>query len=340
MSFGISPDLKYYEFELDSYDATQAYQSNTPSTDWPLFKVGGKRPLENIAAMKIIEVEIPFTWYTLNSGNNTFVLEEYGFAPKVVTLTWSPTGVPLVPAVGNFSAGNMTGAYVNGVSGLLTNSLNRISLQPNPPGPLGSGYTYVTSYDPITQKISIWDNAPKPSPSYFKLYFGAADDTGNTNPRFLLGFNGGVISSSEFTGLGNRIIAPNVIQITGPNYLYLNSQKFGNLTDLYLPSGAKNLYGGNSGPQIARIPITCDPGGVIFWRDPDTFKYFDLENLGSLTELDFYLSLGNLSTELPLRLNGANFSVKFALLENTHTHNNTFASTAENGRVVKRVRIG
>lgn len=334
MSFGISPDLKYYEFELDSYDATQAYQSNTSSTDWPLFKVGGKRPLENIAAMKIIEVEIPFTWYTLNEGNNTFVLQESTagvITNQTVTLTWTPVGTnPMVPAVGNFTTANMTGPFVAGVSGLLNNSLSRYSV----------GRTYSSSYDPITQKITIWDSSPGIN-NNFSLIFGTATDSGNTNPRFLLGFNGGQLTSQAQTlALGSILVAPNVIQITGPNYLYLNSQKFGNLTDLYLPSGAKNLYGGNSGPQIAKIPITCNPGGVIFWQDPDTLKYFDLENLGSLTELDFYLSLGNLSTQIPLKLNGANFSVKFALLENTHTHNNTFASTAENNRVVKRVRIG
>jgi hypothetical protein len=332
MSFGISPDLKYFEFELDSYDATQAYQSNTASTDWPLFKVGGKRPLENIAAMKIIEVEIPFTWYTLNDRNNTFLFTEEGFFARPCVMTWSdPLAPSSVPVVGNFTAANMTGPYVAGISGLLNNSLTWVSEDG------GRGYTYHSTYDPITQKISITNNGI----NTFSLTFGSDTDPGNTNPRFLLGFNGGTITSTinPLTGF-QTIVAPNVIQITGPNYLYLNSQKFGNLTDLYLPSGAKNLYGGNSGPQIAKIPITCNPGGVIFWRDPDTLKYFDLENLGSLTELDFYLSLGNLSTQIPLRLNGANFSVKFALLENTHTHNNTFASTAENNRVVKRVRIG
>ena len=336
MSFGISPDLKYYEFELDSYDATQGYQTNTASTDWPLFKVGGKRPLENIAGMKIIEVEIPFTWYTLNSGNNTFVLEEYSIFPRTITMTWTDPALPVaVPAVGNFSASNMTGPYVAGVSGLLNNSLTWASMNG------GRNLTYASTYDPITQKITISNNDAGPGTSFFNLYFGAdSNDPGNTNPRFLLGFNGGKIASNFQSTGPPTIVAPNVVQLTGPNYLYLNSQKFGNLTDLYLPSGAKNLYGGNSGPQIARIPINCDPGGTIFWKDPDPFKYFDLENLGSLTEMDFYISLGNLSTQLPLKLNGANFSVKLALLENTHTHNNTFASTAENGRVVKRVRIG
>jgi hypothetical protein len=332
MSFGITPDLKYFEFELDSNDATQAYTGNTAKTDWPLFKVGGKKPLENIAAMKIVEVEIPFTWYTLNSGNNTFLLRETNnplVNNAVVTLTWTPRGSTLVPAVGNFSASNMTGSYVAGVSGLLNNSLTFAS--PN-------GRTYQSSYDPITQKITIWDSTV--GTTTFSLYFGGSADPGNTNPRFLLGFDGDFNTNQTQTiAKGNILVAPNVIQITGPNYLYLNSQKLGNLTDLYLPSGAVNLFGGNSGPQIAKIPITADPGGVIFWKDPDVFKYFDLENLGSLTELDFYLTLGNLSTQIPLQLNGANFSVKLALLENQHTHNNTFASSAENSRVVKRIRL-
>jgi hypothetical protein len=336
MSFGISQDLKMYEFELDSYDASQPFQSGALSTDWPLFKVGGKRPLENIAAMKIIEVEIPFTWYVINSSNNTFILNETGFPNIPITLTWTAPGVvPMIPEEGNYTIAQMSGTYVAGVSGLLNNSLSYFS------NSVGLNYTYSSSYSTVTQKITVWNNSTLTSKP-FSLQFGAdVNDTGNTNPRFVLGYQGGLNTSAGYNGtVGDFLTAPFAVQLTGPNYLYLNSQKLGNLTDLYLPQGAKNLYGGNSGPQIAKIPINVQPGGVIFWSDPDPFKYFDLENLGSLTEVDFYLTLGNLSGQTPLKLNGVNFSIKLALLENTHTHNNTFASTQENNRVVKRVRIG
>jgi hypothetical protein len=55
---GFSPSYKYYEFELDSLDCVSGNSSVTAKTNWPLFKIGGKRPLQNIAAIKILEVQV------------------------------------------------------------------------------------------------------------------------------------------------------------------------------------------------------------------------------------------------------------------------------------------
>jgi hypothetical protein len=60
--YGLSDSLQYYEYELDSLDATSAFTSGVASTDWPMFLLGGKTPLTNIAAFKILEVQIPFSW--------------------------------------------------------------------------------------------------------------------------------------------------------------------------------------------------------------------------------------------------------------------------------------
>ena len=64
------------------------------------------------------------------------------------------------------------------------------------------------------------------------------------------------------------MISPNVIQATGPNYIYVNSSKVGQITNLYLPQGATNLGGGNAGPQMAKIPVMVQPGGITYWQDP------------------------------------------------------------------------
>jgi len=61
-NFGLNDSLKYYEFELDSLDNSGGYSAGSSATDWPIFLIGGKSPLYNIAAIKIIEVQIPFTW--------------------------------------------------------------------------------------------------------------------------------------------------------------------------------------------------------------------------------------------------------------------------------------
>ena len=147
-----------------------------------------------------------------------------------------------------------------------------------------------------------------------------------------MGFPGGTTSSTGLT-----LVSPNVVLISGPNYLYVNSRTIGQLADLYLPQGAVNLGGGNAGPQMAKIPVNVVSGNVIFWQDPDPQKWFDVENLPLLNRVDFYLTLGNTTTQIPLRLNGLSFSIKLGVLTNTFTHNDLGGGLAEN-RIIKRIR--
>ena len=134
---------------------------------------------------------------------------------------------------------------------------------------------------------------------------------------------------------GNLLIAPNAALVTGPNYLYVNSSKLGQLCNLYLPKGAFNLGGGNTGPQMAKIPVNVLPGGVIYWQDPDPQKWFDVENLQQLDQIDFYLTLGNTTTQIPLQLNGLSFSLKLGVLLNKRDHEDVQGLPT---RVVKRMR--
>lgn len=326
---GISKSLKYYEFAIDSFDGGQPFASGVSKLDWPIFQVGGKRPLRNIAAIKILEAQIPFSWYTLNSSNNTFILEEAGAAPITVTMTWSAPGDALVPAEGNYSISD----YV-GTNGLLTNSLNWAS------DANGVNTTFNSAYNDKVFKIEIWNNVATPGRQFILKFGNDATDPGNTNPRYLLGFGPGNNTSQGWNStVGDYLQAPFVAQTTGPNYLYINSQRIGNLTDMYLPKGATNLGGGNSGPQMCKIPVDCQPGGIIYWRDPDPEKYFDLENLDTLSEIDFYLTLGNSSGQVPLKLNGGNFSLKLCILENDLSHTTTYTGTVQNNRVTKRIRF-
>lgn len=302
---------RYYEFQLDSFDFSQAANNSVAPTDWPLFKIGGKNPLENIAAIKILEVQIPFSWYVFNTSNNTFLLTETGQSPVVVTLP-----------VGNYNATQMT---VNLQMALTAASLSTL--------------TYTVTYDSTLQKFSFYNNSVSTLP--FSLTFGDSNDSGNTNPRNLIGFPAGETVSSGFlvsgTPRGNFIVAPNAMSVTGANYIYLNSLKIGNLTDMYLPRGAVNLGGGNAGPQMAKIPVNVQPGGVIFWNDPCPEHWFSLQNLTSLTEIDFFISLGNTSGQFPLKLNGQSFSLKLGMMLTDFSHNAYSSGPGINDHVRTRV---
>ncbi len=324
-SFGVTKKYKYYEFSLDSYTGTQAYTSSESKLDWPVFKVGGKRPLKNIAGVKIIEAEIPFTYYVLNENNNKFILRETGFPDQIVVMTETLPGGVLVPALGNYSAFDMTGS-----SGLFTRSLNFAA------DLSGSDTVFNVTYDEQTQKFRVFNGRAGLSSIPFSLIFGNNQDDGSSNPRFILGFSPGETSSTYTTVIGDNLQGSLIAQVTGANYVYLNSQKLGNLVNMYLAEGGQTL--GNSGPQLAKIPINVQPNGICFWRDPDPEKYFDLENLDTLTEIDMYLTLGT-DLKNPLRLNGGNFSFKLAIIEHADNVEEDYHTGSSENRVSKRIRF-
>ena len=151
------------------------------------------------------------------------------------------------------------------------------------------------------------------------------------SPRLWLGFNAGVLG---FTGAGS-ISAPNVALLSGPNYLYINSMMFGQLTNNYVPTGFSKVNG-NTGPQIAKVPVNCDSGEIIYYTDPDPQKYFDIGDSNTIQKIDFYLSVG--TSETVLDLNGLSFSLKLALLLEKMNMDENQSGLAGQDRVVKRMR--
>lgn len=306
-NFGLNDSLRYFEYQLDSLDNSGACVGGVSPLNWPVFLLGGKRPLENIAAIKILEVQIPFSYYVINSGNNTFLLFE-----EDQTSTSSTVTIP----VGNYTP--------NQICSALGSALSAATL---------SGHTYTVTYNDQTLKLTITAT----NVSRFRLSFGASTNSGNINPRLYIGFPGGFTVSSG--GTPNRMVSPNAVMLSGPNYIYVNSQKMGSLFNVYLPQGAFNLGGGNAGPQITKVPISSNSGGVIFWQDPDPQKWFDMGNLDQLNSIDFYLTLGNTTTQIPLDLNGLSFSIKLGVLLGSRDRSSSASSLAGNDRVIKRVRL-
>jgi len=162
------------------------------------------------------------------------------------------------------------------------------------------------------------------------LYFRFPADL-LVSPRAWIGFNSGVVG---FTGAGS-LTAPNVALLSGPNYLYINSTQFGQLTHNYLPTGFSPVNG-NTGPQIAKVPVNCDSGEIIYYTDPDPTKYFDIGDSNSIQKIDFYLSAG--TSEGVLDLNGLSFSLKLALLLEKMNMDENQSGLMGQDRVVKRMR--
>lgn len=301
----IGTNYRYLEFELDSYDAN-ATLGNGDATyyNWPLFDLG--RPLDGIAYLKVLEVQIPFTWYVFNNENNGFFLNEPGGAFPV-----------------QFPIGNYTATQIASTLGPL---LTTVSAQTG-----AGGFTYTCTYSSVTQKFTITATGV-PSGDTFGLSFTGSEVTeSNNDPSMMLGANPSQTSTPNTTGTC-VLVMPNIALVTGPNYLYLNSQRMGSLCNLYLPYGSQSR--GNLASQIAKIPVTVQPGGVIFWADPAPQHWFKIDALSNLPTIDFYLSLGNWQSNTPLNLNGIGFSIKLGMLVEEPTENVNMSGMAIDNHVI------
>jgi hypothetical protein len=115
-------DYQYIELLLDSRNSySMAY--NIPNTDWGGFYF--TQPLENIAAIKIVQAEIPFSYYIMNSSNNSFTIQDAGGT------------FPFTIPIGNYNAADLTSA--------LTTGLNTS----------GTAITYTITFSPSTGKFTI-----------------------------------------------------------------------------------------------------------------------------------------------------------------------------------------
>lgn len=306
-NYGLNDDYRYFEISLDSLDATSSTQAGIAATDWPWFEVAGKGPLQDVAAIKILEVQVPFSWYVFNSVNNTFIL-------RIATLTDQVVTIP----VGNYTAASL--------AVVLTDSINAAA----------GGVFYVVTYSGVRKKF-LFTKTGGPG-TEFTFVFGAPagipgvqPNSGNRNPRLWLGFPPG-----NTTSIGGIMEAPHCDLVSGPNYLYVNSNRIGSDVDMYLPQGAFNLGGGKAGPQLAKVSVDVNPGGIVTWKDPDPQKWFTFDQLQTLNAFDFYLSLGNTTSELPLKLNGLGFSLKLGVLRMIRNSLERVSATAQNGRISQR----
>lgn len=265
--FGLGGHLKYNEWLADSNERTAG------SVDHPDYVF--TNDLHNVIGFKVLEVQVPFSYYTVDTTNNTFTLLENDLVPHTVTLN-----------VGNYVTSTMITE--------LARALNAAG---------GSG-NYSVTYSPTTLKFTVTNNG---SGNPFNLRF--ADLTGATNPRLLLGFNGG--DNISTSGTGGFLVAPNVANLAGPDYIFLCSNRLGIMNNDTLRRGDLT----QSGPIIARIPVNVNAGGVITYVDPDPHKYFEVD-ADVLAEADLYVAMNLASAQSlkPLTLNGLGFSTKIAFV--------------------------
>lgn len=286
-------DFQYMEFELDSNDATVGLNGES-TKDWPKFMLG--RRLQNISALKILEVQLPTSYYIFQSGYNSiqFVSSDYS------------TSVTIPP--GNYSLSEFLL--------LFQQLLNAID-----PNNVFSVYASLQ-----TNKISVsWVS------STYNMLQGIFYSTDSVVQNAL-----GLSSSSSTSNGTHSYTFPKPYNFSGPLYLYCNSSTVGSQCDVYLPNNS-STFNGNVTPILAKIPITANTGSIVYWKDPCPEKWFDLEDLYNISEIDFYFTYPG--SQRITRFSGMGFSIKLGLLVKSDTHTTTRSSDFITRRVVKRTKI-
>lgn len=194
--------------DLDNYDYTEIYldSRNSSSTDgatsnlnYPTFYFDD--PATDIAYIKVLEAQIPFSYFVVNTSNNTFTLTE-GVSSATVTIP-----------PGNYN------------SSLMATALGTALTTASP-----TTKTYTVTFSSLTQKFTIVVSA-----GTFSLTFGTSDDIGVSNPRLVLGFGPATTASS-----GTTLVATYTANLTGSNYLFLCSDVLGINMETYLPNQSQN----------------------------------------------------------------------------------------------------
>lgn len=298
----INGDYEYTEFYLDSGDArTNFGGSEVSSLDWPIFRF--PRPLDNVAAIKVLEAEIPFTYYVVNSTNNTFTVSN--LVPASATIT--------IP-VANYTAASLATAIALGIQ---NSTLD--------------GHTYTGSIL-ASGKIMI-ESSSFAANDQFSINFSGFAPASGIN---YAGATVGTTYTSTATGAGGRwqLILPYIPILGGPNSVYINSQRIGAQLNAFVPNGP--YYSGAQVPIIAKVQVEANPYDVSFWQDSCPEKWFCLENMVNLTELDLYCT--NPETGQLLQFNGASFSVKLGIIVRNATHQQNLSGSDMQNRVIKRLR--
>lgn len=235
-----------------------------------------------IAYMKILQASIPFSYYTVNTDNNTCTLLDTSIS----------TNFQLAP-----------GTYTP--AALITELTDKLN---------GSGttYTYTVTYNASNLAFAITNGSVLSNP--FSITFATAGIRKDTLGS-VLGFPTGSQTSQTHQAavapIGNRLQG-GVSELAGANFLYINSNSVGNEVNLFLPRGSNGF--GNGGPQMAMMPTTDQGvfGDNMHYEDPCHDLWFDMGGIESLTKLDLFVSDGG-SQEIT-RFNGRSFSVKIGML--------------------------
>ena len=297
---GLNNDLLYYEFELDSSEYTATTDQFISPLNWPTFSLVTNKQLTNVAAMKVLEIQVRYSWHEINAK-----MASGGFTQSLITFRDTVLGVttPITIVVGSYTPTQMATAFQT--------ALNAAAVA------AGSPNVYTIAYNAITGNFTITRTA---GANGWQIAV-ASTATQYNSWHWKVGMVPGYTSAIS----GASLTLP--FHSCSPTYLYVNSSRLAPLFNAYLPPG--RTIGSSKGSQICKFPISAAKGDVIFWQDPAPEKWFNFENSPSITNADFFLTTGPTNdTSDIIDLNGCPFSLKLGVLLYPQNQQLTYQSGA------------
>jgi hypothetical protein len=290
---GFNDIYEYNEILLDS-DERDNGTMNHPM--WAL-----QTPLANVIGVKVISVTVPFSWYSINSTNNTFIAmtrSSGGGNPTAYTITLTP---------GNYTASELATLMQTALRTALSDS------------------TITVTFSITTNKFTITQAAAAPATYLYGLWFSryissvsghfGMLDSGITDDNFYGVANYSVPANIAKTNIATlnavtgyrEIISPYVAQVWGYSYVLLCGQSAGRL------SRYVNINGLNTPepPVMAKIPIAANRFEVFNYTDDSPQYFFEYGNKG-FQRLEFWFTLGDGLKEIDF--NGVSFQIKLGVL--------------------------
>lgn len=251
-TIGINDLYEHNELHLDS----SARDSGT--NDEPAFTISP--PLQNVLAIKVVSVQIPFSYYVFNSTNNTFSLN--------IESTQQLVTIP----PGNYTSSQLAAA--------LQEALNLAY-------PAGQ---FTITFLPTTQQLLF--RATKP----FWFEFLLDDDKPYNTAQAMLGFDTSTASSiTVSTGTLYELKAPGVCLVTGPNYLVLTGSPATRIARSMRLNGSTSAHP----TPLAIIPVNANPWDIIEYTDATPGYAIDMAD-GLLQHIQLGLVYGGTNVPVTL----------------------------------------
>jgi hypothetical protein len=260
--------------------------------------------LQDVVAVSVLEAQIPFTFYSINSANNviailkiatgvpsgfTVTITPGNYTPDTFCSTLTSTNAKTWPEGADASAPLFQAATYASQSGKLTLTVNSTLVT-------GTGWYYYCNSAAGAQfpAAALANSLILPS----ALCIEPSGISDIRNPSDLA------------TTPGVSLQMPSAIALGGPPYLAIRGN-FGmgggdNIVVCEEPGDQK--YGGNI---LGMVPVNTVPGGTITWRNQAPRGGFFGLQAPQITEATFWLTTGDDDTELDLNGHGFQFKLGF-----------------------------